>query len=112
MSETPAPNEFTPQPEQPRSLPFAAIGFGVALVTVLFLVLWFFSRSSGSGSAAGADPYAASLKLTDIKVSAAQNFAGATIIYVDGTATNTGNKTVTHASVRAEFKDAMDQVVL
>jgi len=104
--------EFTPQAEQPRTMPWAAIGFGVALVAVLFGVLWLLARDSHGGESAGPDPYAASLQLSDSHMSVAQNFVGATVIYLDGTAANRGDKTVTRATVRAEFKDSMGQVVL
>ncbi len=57
-----------------------------------------------------ASPYIASLKLSDFKMSAAENFIGATVSYVDGTVTNSGDKTVTHAVVEVTFKDEMGQV--
>ena len=53
--------------------------------------------------------YAASLKFSDLKASAAQNFVGATVSYLDGTVTNTGDKTVIHAVVQITFKDDMGQ---
>ncbi len=53
--------------------------------------------------------YAANLKFSDLKTSAAQNFVGATVSYLDGTLTNTGNKTVTHAVVQITFQDDMGQ---
>jgi hypothetical protein len=55
-------------------------------------------------------PYLASLKLSDFKMSAAENFIGATVSYIDGTITNTGDKTVTHAVVEVVFKDSMGQM--
>jgi hypothetical protein len=53
--------------------------------------------------------YAAYLKFSDLKTSAAQNFVGATVSYIDGTVTNTGDKTVIHAVVQVTFKDDMGQ---
>jgi hypothetical protein len=53
--------------------------------------------------------YAASLSFSDLKTSAAQNFVGATVSYIDGVITNTGDKTVIHAVVQVTFKDDMDQ---
>src|SRR5271156_4013638 len=53
--------------------------------------------------------YAANLKFSDLKTSAAQNFVGATVSYIDGSITNTGDKTVIHAVVQVIFKDDMGQ---
>jgi hypothetical protein len=55
--------------------------------------------------------YAASVRLTDLKTSAAENFVGASVSYVDGTITNAGDKTVTHVLVHVTFKDSLGQVV-
>jgi hypothetical protein len=57
-----------------------------------------------------ASPYIASLKLSDFKMSAAENFIGATVSYIDGSVTNSGDKTVTHAVVEVVFKDELGQV--
>jgi hypothetical protein len=43
-------------------------------------------------------------------MSAAENFIGATVSYIDGSITNNGNKTVTHAVVDVVFHDEMGQV--
>jgi len=54
-------------------------------------------------------PYAANLKFSDLKASAAQNFVGATVSYLDGSISNTGNQTVIHAVVQVTFKDELGQ---
>lgn len=56
-------------------------------------------------------PYSPNLKLSDLKMSAAENFVGASVTYLDGTVTNAGDKTVIHAMVRIIFKDEVGQVV-
>jgi hypothetical protein len=55
-------------------------------------------------------PYIASLKLGDFKMSAAENFIGATVSYLDGTIANTGDKAVTRVVVEVIFKDSMGQL--
>jgi len=83
---------------------------GVVTIVVVIGAVVLFSRGT-SKSPAAPHPYAASLKISDVKMSQAQNFVGASVTYVDGTVTNGGDKTVTHATVHVEFKNSMDQVV-
>jgi len=56
------------------------------------------------------NPYLSQLKLSDFKMSAAENFIGATVSYIDGTITNTGDKTVTRVMVQVNFLDSMGQL--
>jgi hypothetical protein len=55
-------------------------------------------------------PYIAKIKLSDFKMSAAENFIGATVSYIDGTVANTGDQTVTHIMVQVNFEDSMGQL--
>jgi hypothetical protein len=61
-------------------------------------------------TASGPPPYAAYLKFSDLKMSQTQNFVGTGVTYIDGTLTNNGDKTVTHATVRVTFRDPYGQV--
>jgi hypothetical protein len=85
------------------------IAIAVAVVIVVAVVAALLLRSQPK-SASGPPPYAANLKLSDFKMSAAENFVGATVSYVDGTVTNSGGKTVVHAVVEVRFKDDMGQL--
>jgi hypothetical protein len=57
-----------------------------------------------------ASPYIAKLKLSDFQMSAAENFIGHTVKYIDGSISNTGDKTVTRVLVEVNFEDSMGQV--
>jgi len=97
----------TPVAEEPDSSR-RTIAIAVAIVIVAAVAGAFLLRSQPKGTS-NPHPYATNLKLSDFKMSAAENFVGATVSYVDGTVTNTGNKTVTHAVVEVLFKDEMGQ---
>ncbi len=81
---------------------------GVFIVAVVLAILVLIFRSEQK-KPTPPPAYAAYLKFSDLKASAAQNFVGATVSYLDGTVTNAGDKTVTHAVVQITFKDDMGQ---
>ena len=81
----------------------------VAGVIAVMLGIAFLLRESPK-AAKPPSPYIASLKLSDFKMSAAENFVGHTVSYIDGSITNSSDKTVTHAVVEVTFKDEMGQV--
>jgi hypothetical protein len=85
------------------------IAIAVAVVIAIAVIFAFLLRSQPK-TASGPPLYATNLKLSDFKMSAAENFVGATVSYVDGTVTNAGGKTVTHVVVEVEFKDDMGQL--
>jgi hypothetical protein len=98
----------TPVAEEPDSSR-RTIAIAVTVVIAIAVIFAFFLRSQPK-SASGPPAYAASLKLSDFTMSAAENFVGATVSYVDGTVTNTGGQTVTHVMVQVLFKDDMGQL--
>ena len=82
---------------------------GLALVVVVVAIAALLLRTD-SKIATPPPPYAANLKLSDMKMSAAENFIGSTVTYLDGTVTNAGDKTVSHAVVHVSFKDSLGQI--
>ena len=93
---------------EPAESSLRPILIGVVIVGVVVGMLALALRSEKK-KAPAPPPYAASLKFSDLKASAAQNFVGATISYLDGTVTNSGNQTVIHAVVQVTFKDDLGQ---
>jgi hypothetical protein len=100
----PTPN---PTAEQPASI-LRPILIGIVIVGIVVGVLALILRSE-QPKPVPLPAYAANLKFSDLKTSAAQNFAGATVSYLDGAITNSGNQTVTHALVQVTFKDELGQ---
>ena len=102
--------EPSPLGEPQRNVNLRPVLAGVVIVIFLIGLLVLLSRKKSSGPAVQ-DPYAAKVKLSDLKMSQAENFVGVSVTYIDGTVTNTGDKTLTHATVHVEFKNSLDQIV-
>jgi Protein of unknown function (DUF2393) len=92
-----------------RDTNWTTIGIGVAFVVVVIAIIALLSRSEPK-SAKTPHPYISNVKLSNVKMSAAENFVGASVTYIDGTITNTGDKTLTRVMVHVTFKDSMGQV--
>jgi hypothetical protein len=61
---------------------------------------------------AEAKAYLSKITVSDARMSAAENFLGDTITYLDAEVTNQGSKTLRDVELRLEFVDTLDQVVL
>ena len=99
----------SPGAEQ-RETNWTAIAIGLVAVIVVVGAIALFSRG-GSKVSTAPHPYAPNLKISNLKMSAAENFVGASVTYIEGTVTNTGDRTVTHATVRVIFRNSMGQIV-
>jgi len=91
--------------------PWAPMGIGVALVVLVIGALIFFSRSDAPATSGAPHPYAAKLQFTDMKLSAAENFVGGSVTYLDGVLTNSGDKTVNNVAVELTFRNTLGEVV-
>jgi hypothetical protein len=92
-----------------RETNWRAIGIAVGTVVVIVAILFLVSRSEQKAPS-GPPPYTSNINFSDLKMSAAENFVGATVSYIDGTVNNTGNQTVTHIVVQVTFKDSIGQL--
>jgi hypothetical protein len=101
---------FSPQVEAEgrRWLPLA---IGAAIILAIIAAILILGRPTKQAPSAAADPYADNLRISDLKLSTAANFVGASVTYLDGKITNVGDKTVTGATVEAIFRNSMGQVV-
>lgn len=101
----------TPQVEESRGpLVPALIAAGVIALIVLVIVLMNRSHPQNTGPAPE-DPYASNLKLMDLHLSKAENFAGGSVMYVEGQIANMGSKQITGATVESVFRNSLGEVV-
>jgi hypothetical protein len=98
----------TPVTEERDNSRLIIIG-AVALVIAAMVGIAFLLREPPK-KIAPPSPYISQLKLSDAKMSAAENFIGHTVSYIDGTISNTSDKTVTRVMVEVNFVDSMGQL--
>jgi hypothetical protein len=106
MADTFSPGVQTSQ--EKRNWTPIVVGLGAVVVVVAMIVV--FTRNSGK-SQTQPNPYAAKLTLSNMRLSAAENYMGGTVTYLDMDITNTGDETLIGARVHSVFKNSMDQVV-
>ncbi len=98
-----------PQAKEPRDWKPVAIAVGVVAVVLLALLLMGrrSNEQANPGGAGLAPPaaYAASLPITDVKMSDSANLSGGKVTYLDGTVSNHGAQTVRAITVQVTFKD-------
>jgi hypothetical protein len=99
-------------PAQPKAqernwTPFLVGLIAVVLVVAIIVVV---SRHKGE-TAPQLNPYAAKLQLSNPKMSAAENYVGGTVTYLDVNITNTGDQALTGAAMKLVFKNSMNEVV-
>jgi hypothetical protein len=99
------PSPSTQEPDHSRVFIVVAIAVVVGLVLIAAFLL-----REPTRTAPQIPPYASKLKISDLKMSQAQNFVGASVTYIDGNISNSGDKIVSHTVVRVTFRDSYGQV--
>src|SRR5271169_2265940 len=100
--------EPAPSPDQKRNWIPLLVGV-IAVAVAVGAILLFLRPQIQDG--AGPNPYADKLKISDIRLSAAENYMGGTVTYLDFNIANTGDKALVGADVHAEFKNTLGEVV-
>lgn len=101
--------EPAPLSSEERDSNWRPVLVGVALVLVIVGLSAWLMRSRPE-AARSANPYLANVKLSDLKMSQAENFVGASVTYLDGTVSNSGDKSVKRVMAHVTFKDSLGQV--
>lgn len=101
---------FLPVSEEPEGRNWTPIILGAALVVALIAAFILYGRLSGSRDANTTDPYLNKLQLTGLHMATAQNFAGGSVTYIEGTLTNAGDRKVNGARVLVTFRNSLDEI--
>ncbi len=96
-----------PQTEQRSWTPFIV---GLVAVLIVIGIIVALTRSHGP-TGPQTNPYTIKLQLSSPKLSAAENYVGGTVTYLDVNITNTGDQALIGADLHAVFKNTLDQVV-
>lgn len=82
---------------------------GAALVLVAVTLIVIFTRNEPIPT--HPDPYAEKLQILNLHMETAQNFAGGSVTYIEGTLANTGDKKIVGARVQVTFKNSLGEIV-
>jgi hypothetical protein len=94
------------------------VGAAMLALTAVIVLLWHSHGAAKLSANASTLPteeqkaYFRQLEFTDVHMSAAENFLGATVTYLDARVTNKGTKTVRRLDADLTFVDTLSQVVL
>jgi hypothetical protein len=116
---TPEPPLSTPPERETTSGPWLGLGIGALLIVITVSFLIYSSRKDPGRTPAPqkvmqqapADPYAAKLEVSGIRMAQAENLLGGRSIYIEGNIKNTGDKTVTGASAEVTFHNSLNEIV-
>jgi hypothetical protein len=98
---TPGGDALFHEPVREKAFPTAAVAIAAVVVVVAIVALLIAGRHR-TGPAGGA-AYAGNLDVSNLQVSQSESLSGGRSTYVDGHVLNRGDKTVTGATVEAQF---------
>jgi hypothetical protein len=104
------PDLFSPAKAETQERNWTPFIIGLVAVLVVVGIIAVVTRSKNQ-STTEVNPYADKLKISDARVSQAENYVGGTVTYLDATVTNTGDKQLAGADMYLVFKNTMDQIV-
>jgi len=82
------------------------VGAVLVIVAVAFIVILTRNKTTPGKP----DPYAAKLQISGVHMATAQNFAGGSVTYIEGTLSNTGDKKVIGARVQVIFRNTLNEI--
>ena len=97
-----------PEAKEPRN--WTPMIVGAVLVVAVVGAVTVFGVLGRSRAGSPNDPYLSKLELSNLSMAKAENYAGGSVTYIEGTLTNTGDKKVTSATVQVTFRNPLGQI--
>ena len=110
MEDSEPEQPFSPAPHEPERRDWTPIIAGAGLVVLIIVAVTLLGRLSRSRNANPGDPYLSKLQLSNLHMATAENFAGGSVTYIEGTLTNTGDRKVTGASAQVVFRNSLAEI--
>ncbi len=101
---------FSPAQPKAQERNWAPFIVGLVAVVIVLALVVAVTRNKGQ-TTTQPNPYAAKLQLSSPKMSAAENYVGGTVTYLDVNITNTGDRALVGAAMKLVFKNSMNEVV-
>jgi hypothetical protein len=101
----------TPKVEESRGPLIPALVAAGVIATIVLVIVLATRRHPQNTGPLPEDPYASNLKIMDVHLSKAENFAGGSVTYIEGQIANMGSRTITGATVEAVFRNSLGEVV-
>ncbi|HMK30694.1 MAG TPA: hypothetical protein VK473_13490 [Terriglobales bacterium] len=103
---------FSKPPLEDEGGRWIPLAIGAAVILIVIGVVFLLSRKTGPATGPAPEaPYAASLQVSELKLSQAHNFVGATVTYLEGKIANLGGKNVVDATLEVVFRNSLGEVV-
>src|SRR5271169_5435262 len=103
-------NLFSPAQTRTQARNWTPFIVGLVAVVIMVGIIVAVTRNKAQ-IPVQANPYAVNLQLSAPKMSAAENYVGGTVTYLDVNITNTGDKALVGAAMKLVFKNSLNEVV-
>src|SRR5262249_38821411 len=107
VSEPESPFSAPPEPGSRNWKPIIA---GIVVVLLIVVAVTLIGRVTRSYSDASGDPYLSKLELSNLHMATAENFAGGSVTYIEGTLTNNADRKITGASAQVIFRNTLAEI--
>jgi hypothetical protein len=101
---------FSPTQAKPQERNWTPFIVGLIAVLIVVGIIIVVTRHTNR-TATPPNPYAAKLQLSNPKMSAAENYVGGTVTYLDVNITNNGDQALLGASLKLVFRNTLNEVV-